>query len=52
MKAQPWIAKVKLNELSKQELRDLIMKVETLYKQLVPPIQLDIRSHASMAKRQ
>ncbi|KAJ2956335.1 hypothetical protein NQZ79_g7798 [Umbelopsis isabellina] len=52
MKAQPWIAKVKLNELPKQDLRDLVTKVEVLYKRLVPPIRLDIRSHASMAKRQ
>jgi len=51
MKAQPWISRVQLHELPKQELRGLIQKVEDLYKKVVPPIETVIYSHPSMAKR-
>lgn len=51
LKAQPWIARVQLHELPRTELRDLIQKVENLYKEVVPPINTVIYSHPSLAKR-
>ncbi|KAH8552325.1 methyltransferase TRM13-domain-containing protein [Umbelopsis sp. PMI_123] len=51
LKSQPWIARVQLHELPKNELRDLILKVERLYKEVVPPIKTKIHFHPSMEKR-
>ncbi|RCH77676.1 hypothetical protein CU098_000856, partial [Rhizopus stolonifer] len=44
---QPWLARVKLQELSREELDGLIDKVIKIHDQLVPPIPMEILTHPS-----
>lgn len=52
MHVQPWLARVQLNELSKQELDDLIDKVSAAYDANVDhPLQMEKLSHPSAEKK-
>ncbi|KAI8381175.1 methyltransferase TRM13-domain-containing protein [Radiomyces spectabilis] len=53
MKTQPWIARIRLAELPKQELDELIVKVQKAYTDHVPTIEKDVQTHeATMDRRQ
>lgn len=51
MFVQPWLARVQLSELSKEELNSIIDKVSTAYDEHVEPTKTDILTHPTSEKK-
>jgi tRNA:m4X modification enzyme len=49
--SQPWIARVQLKDLSKNELDQLIEKVTDSHRNTVPEIPVEILTHPSAEKK-
>jgi tRNA:m4X modification enzyme len=51
MFVQPWLARVQLQELSKDDLNSIIDKVSAAYDSHVPPIAMEQLTHPSSEKK-
>lgn len=51
MFVQPWLARVQLSELSREELDSVITKVTSAYEQHVPTIEKQILTHPTAEKK-